>query len=97
MHEVERLQTVAVDDGPLTRVDALEHLDDHADVCPLVIHARSIDVHVPEADPVEAVLFVERAKELLARKLRRAVERAVVERMLLGHRNGNCIPVHRGR
>ena len=97
MDEVVGLAAVAEDHGALARVDAVEHLHDHTHVRALVVHPRPVDVHVPHACVVEPVLLVERAEELLAGDLGRAVHRAVVERVVLGHRREQRVAVHRGR
>ena len=97
VNEVVRLRPVAEDHGPLAGVDSVEHLHDHAHVRPQVVHPRAVDVHVAQPDPVETVLLVERAEELLAGDLRRSVHRPVVERMLLGHRDRDGVSVHRSR
>ena len=58
---------------------------------------RPVDVHVAQADVVEPVLVVQRAQHLLAGDLRRAVERAVVERVVLVIGVATRVAVHRRR
>ncbi len=95
--EVVGVRAVAVDERREALVDAVEHLHDHADVRALVVHPRAVDVHVAVADVVETVALVERAEELLADDLRRAVHRAVVERVILGHGLFDGVAVDRRR
>ena len=83
-------RAVAEDQRRLAGFDLVEHLHDHADVGALVVHPRAVDVHVAKADVVEPVLLVDRAEELLAGDLGRAVERPVVERVVLGHRESRA-------
>ena len=95
--EVVGVRAVAVDQRRQALVDPVEHLHDHAHVRALVVHPRPVDVHVAVADVVEPVALVERAEELLAGDLRRAVHRAVVEGVLLGHGLFDRVAVDRGR
>ena len=95
--EVHRLEPIPEDDRRLAAAQPLQPADHHLGVGAEDVHPRAVDVERPEHDVLEAVHLVVGAQDLLVGDLRRAVERAVVERVLLVHRQVARVAVDRGR
>ena len=90
--EVHRLAAVAEDQRRLAVGDALHPAHQHLGVQAVHVHARPVDVEVPQRHVVQAVHRVEAAQHALVEALRGAVESvvvvmvvALVGRELLGH------------
>ncbi len=94
--EVHRLEAVAKDQRRLATVNAVHPADHHLGIHAVDVHARAVDVEVAQRGVGQPVHFVEAAQHMFEANLVRAVERAVVEGVILVHRQVAGLTVDRG-
>src|SRR5262249_46197102 len=86
VNKVVSLRTISKYDWRQLLLNSIEDLHDDADVGSVIIHAWAVNVHVAQSTVRKFMLVVHGPEKLFAGNFGGTVHRAVVERMILGHR-----------